>query len=50
MLQVVPARRFAVRNRASALTIYRALRRINPSPYLFAVDLGPGRSILGASP
>ena len=42
MLQVVPARRFAVPNSAPALTIYRALRRINPSPYLFAIDLGPG--------
>ena len=31
-------------------TVYRALRRINPSPHLFAVDLGPGRSMLGASP
>ena len=50
MLQAVPARRFSVPNSASPLTIYRALRRINPSPHLFAVDLGPGRSILGASP
>ena len=50
MLQVVPARRFSVPNAAPPLAIYRALRRINPSPYLFAVDLGPGRSILGASP
>jgi anthranilate synthase component 1 len=50
MLQVVPARRFEVPNSAPALAIYRALRRINPSPYLFAIDLGPGRSILGASP
>jgi anthranilate synthase component 1 len=32
------------------LAIYRTLRRINPSPHLFAVDLGPGRSMLGASP
>lgn len=50
MLQVVPARRFEVPNDAPPLAIYRALRRINPSPYLFAVDLGPGRSMLGASP
>jgi anthranilate synthase component 1 len=50
LVQVVPARRFSVPNRAPALTIYRALRRINPSPYLFALDLGPGSSILGASP
>lgn len=50
MLQVVPARRFEVPNSAPPLAVYRALRRINPSPYLFAVDLGPGRSMLGASP
>ncbi|MEZ4598070.1 MAG: chorismate-binding protein, partial [Chloroflexota bacterium] len=50
MLQVVPARRFEVPNDAPPLAIYRALRRINPSPYLFAIDLGPGRSMLGASP
>jgi anthranilate synthase component I len=50
MLQAVPARRFTVTNHAPALTVYRALRRINPSPHLFAIDLGPGRSILGASP
>jgi anthranilate synthase component 1 len=50
MLQVVPARRFEVPTSATPLAIYRALRRINPSPYLFAVDLGPGRSMLGASP
>ncbi len=49
-LQGVPARRFTVRNTAPALEVYRALRRINPSPHLYAVDLGPGRSILGASP
>ncbi|MFO1539522.1 MAG: anthranilate synthase component I family protein [Chloroflexota bacterium] len=50
MLQAVPARRFTVRNHAPALTVYRALRRINPSPHLYAVDLGPGRAMLGASP
>jgi anthranilate synthase component 1 len=50
MLQAVPSRRFTVTNRAPALAVYRALRRINPSPHLFAIDLGPGRSILGASP
>jgi anthranilate synthase component 1 len=49
-LQAVPARRFTVRNTAHPLAIYRALRRINPSPHLFAIDVGPGRSILGASP
>jgi anthranilate synthase component 1 len=50
MLQAVPSRRFTVPNDAPPLTVYRALRRINPSPHLFAIDLGPGASILGASP
>jgi anthranilate synthase component 1 len=50
MLQAVLARRFTVACAAPALTVYRALRRINPSPHLFAIDLGPGRSMLGASP
>ena len=50
MLQAVLARRFTMPCPAPALEVYRALRRINPSPHLFAIDLGPGRSILGASP
>ncbi|MEA2622230.1 MAG: anthranilate synthase component [Chloroflexota bacterium] len=50
MLQAVLARRFTMRATAPPLEIYRALRRINPSPHLFAIDLGPGRSILGGSP
>jgi anthranilate synthase component 1 len=50
MLQTVLARRFALPTSVGPLEIYRSLRRINPSPHLFAVDLGPGRSMLGASP
>jgi anthranilate synthase component I len=50
MLQAVLARRFSMPCAVPALEVYRALRRINPSPHLFAVDLGPGRSMLGASP
>jgi anthranilate synthase component 1 len=50
MLQAVLARRFSMPVSVGPLEIYRALRRINPSPHLFAVDLGPGRSMLGASP
>jgi anthranilate synthase component 1 len=50
MLQAVLARRFSLPCRVGPLDVYRALRRINPSPHLFAVDLGPGRSMLGASP
>jgi anthranilate synthase component 1 len=50
MLQVVPARRFSLPCTLGALEIYRSLRRINPSPHLFAIDLGPGRALIGASP
>jgi anthranilate synthase component 1 len=50
MLQAVLARRFSLPCPVGPLEVYRSLRRINPSPHLFAIDLGPGRSMLGASP
>jgi anthranilate synthase component 1 len=50
MLQTVLARRFAIECSVGPLEVYRSLRRINPSPHLFAVDLGPGQALLGASP
>ena len=54
MLQCVLARRFEVPTHRSALEIYRSLRRINPSPYLFYLDLEgvsePGTALVGASP
>ena len=53
MLQCVLARRFSVRTPRSPLEIYRSLRRINPSPYLFYVDLAPAATdgaLVGASP
>ena len=53
MLQAVIARRFSVATARSAMEIYRSLRRINPSPYLFYLDLAsvaPGAALVGASP
>ncbi|MCA1587723.1 MAG: anthranilate synthase component I family protein [Chloroflexi bacterium] len=53
MLQAVTARRFTVPTRRSAMEIYRSLRRINPSPYLFYLDLSgaaDGAALVGASP
>jgi anthranilate synthase component 1 len=53
MLQCVLARRFSVPTGRSPLEIYRSLRRINPSPYLFYLDLGgveAGAALVGASP
>ncbi len=50
MLQAVLARRFTMPCAAAPLAVYRSLRRINPSPHLFFIDLGAGRALLGASP
>jgi anthranilate synthase component I len=53
MLQAVLARRFSVATRRSAIEIYRSLRRINPSPYLYYLDLAavsPDAAVVGASP
>lgn len=53
MLQAVVARRFTVPTARNSLEIYRSLRRINPSPYLFHLDLqavSDGAALVGASP
>jgi anthranilate synthase component 1 len=47
--QVVLARRLDCPLEAEPFTIYRALRTINPSPYLFYLRLGP-TTIVGSSP
>ena len=47
--QVVLSQRLERRTNASAVSIYRALRSINPSPYMFLLQVD-GRSIIGASP
>lgn len=47
--QVVISQCFKRSTSAEALTIYRALRATNPSPYMFFLRLG-GEAILGASP
>jgi anthranilate synthase component 1 len=41
--------RFGVPLGGEAFDLYRALRRVNPSPYMFFVD-GPFGNVLGASP
>jgi anthranilate synthase component I len=47
--QVVPSQRAERPTSASPLEIYRALRRVNPSPYLFLLDLD-GVALVGSSP
>jgi anthranilate synthase component 1 len=49
VFQVVIAQRAERPTSASALELYRALRRVNPSPYLFLLELG-GLSLVGSSP
>lgn len=49
VMQVVLAQRLSEPFALPALALYRALRALNPSPYLFHVDLGDAQ-IVGASP
>jgi len=47
--QVVPSHRMSAPFGASPLAFYRALRRLNPSPFLFILDFD-GFSVVGSSP
>ena len=49
IFQVVLAQRFTAPFTLPAFELYRALRRINPSPFLYHLDL-PGFAITGSSP
>jgi anthranilate synthase component I len=47
--QVVLSQRFETEVSADPLTVYRALRHVNPSPYMYFVRMG-GVSVVGSSP
>lgn len=49
IVQVVLSQRFSARVQAQALDVYRALRTVNPSPYMFLLDFGD-LQLVGASP
>lgn len=49
IFQVVLSQRMERQTHAEAFSIYRALRRLNPSPYMFFLDLGDVQFI-GSSP
>ncbi len=49
IFQVVLSQRFSTPFEAPPFELYRALRRSNPSPFLFYLDLG-GFSLIGSSP
>ena len=48
--QVVLSQRFGKPLGARPLDVYRCLRALNPSPYMYYLDLGDGGQIVGASP
>ncbi|MGH7972690.1 MAG: anthranilate synthase component I [Limisphaerales bacterium] len=49
IIQVVGSQRFSTALKAAPLDIYRAARSINPSPYMFLLELD-GFALVGASP
>ncbi|MCF2507099.1 anthranilate synthase component I family protein [Dyadobacter sp. CY107] len=49
VFQIVPSRRFSRNFQGDEFNVYRALRSINPSPYLFYFDYGSYK-IFGSSP
>ncbi len=49
VFQVVLAQRFSTPFTLPPLELYRSLRRINPSPFLYHLDL-PGFALIGSSP
>src|SRR6266516_6058135 len=49
IIQVVGSQRFSTPVNASPVDVYRAARSINPSPYMFLLELN-GFSLVGASP
>jgi anthranilate synthase component 1 len=49
IFQVVPSQRFTIPFELPPFSLYRALRRLNPSPFLFFLDLD-GYALVGSSP
>ena len=49
IFQVVPSQQFTRSTTVDSLTLYRILRSLNPSPYMYLLDLGDAQ-LVGASP
>jgi anthranilate synthase component 1 len=49
IFQVVPSQRFELKTKADPFDIYRSLRVVNPSPYMFYVQI-EGGMLVGSSP
>jgi len=48
--QIVISQRFSRRTLTDPLTLYRALRALNPSPYMFLLSFNSDLTLVGASP
>lgn len=49
IIQVVPSQRFQAKINCSTIALYRALRKINPSPYMYYLKL-KDMALVGSSP
>ena len=49
VIQIVPSQKFTAETDIPALSLYRALRMVNPSPYNFFLKLG-AKTLIGSSP
>ena len=49
VMQVVPSQRLSLPLKSPPLSLYRALRNLNPSPYMYFLDLD-GFEVIGSSP
>ncbi len=50
IFQIVPSQRFSTSYEGDPLELYRALRFVNPSPYMFCLRFGGEFSLVGSSP
>jgi anthranilate synthase component 1 len=50
IFQFVPSQRFATDYTGDPLTLYRTLRFVNPSPYMFCMKFGGKFALVGSSP
>ena len=50
IFQFVPSQRFSTDYTGDELTLYRALRFVNPSPYMFVLKLAGRFALVGSSP
>ncbi len=50
IFQIVPSQRFITDYTGDALTLYRTLRDVNPSPYMFCLRFDHAFALVGSSP